>query len=191
MFRILKLLVRLVCKALFFVKVIGLENLPKEGAVIVAANHTSFWDAPVLVTALPRYTRVMAKKELFDHKLLKPILKLGGAFPVNRGTNDIGAIKTALQTLKNGDVFTIFPTGTRIPAGEASEAKSGVALIAHRSGAPVIPVFIENGYHLFRQVKIHFGKPIMVQTENGKKPSSEELKAFADTIMEKIDSLGA
>lgn len=190
MLSFLKFLVHIFCKVVFFVKLIGTENLPKEGAVILAVNHTSLWDPPVLISSVPRHMRVMAKKELFDHKMLKPILKLADAFPVARGSNDIGAIKTALQTLKNGDVFTIFPSGRRVLANESSEAKAGVALIAARSGAPVIPVAMRGGYRLFRPVKIYFGQPVTIQSANGKKPTGDELKAFADDIMEKIEALG-
>lgn len=190
MFPLINFLVGIFCKAVFFVKCIGLENLPKEGAVILAANHTSLWDAPVLIPCIPRKLRAMAKKELFEHKLLKPILVSAGAFPVNREGNDIGAIKTALKTLKNGEVFLIFPSGKRVASGEATDAKSGVALISSRSGAPVIPVAIRGGYRPFHQVKIYFGTPMTLKTQDGGKATSAELKLFADEIMEQIDSLG-
>lgn len=190
MFPLLKFLVRIFCKAIFFVKLVNLENLPKEGPAILAVNHTSLWDPPVLISTVPRYMRTMAKKELFDHKLLAPILRMAGAFPVSRGTNDISAVKTALKTLKDGEVFTIFPSGKRVMGDEASDAKAGVALIAARSGAPVIPVAMRGGYRLFRKVTITFGEPMHLEATDGKKPGSEELKAFADKIMERIESLG-
>ena len=186
MLSFLKFLVHIFCQVVFFVKLIGKENLPSEGPVILAVNHTSLWDPPVLIASVPRHMRVMAKKELFDHKMLSPILKIADAFPVSRGSNDIGAIKTALQTLKEGDMFTIFPSGKRVLANESSEAKAGVALIAARSGAPVIPVAMRGGY----KVKIYFGQPVTMKPANGKKPTGDELKAFADEIMEKIESLG-
>ena len=190
MLSFLKFLVHIFCQVVFFVKLIGKENLPSEGPVILAVNHTSLWDPPVLIASVPRHMRVMAKKELFDHKMLSPILKIADAFPVSRGSNDIGAIKTALQTLKEGDMFTIFPSGKRVLANESSEAKAGVALIAARSGAPVIPVALRGGYKPFHQVKIYFGQPVTMKPVNGKKPTGDELKAFADEIMEKIESLG-
>lgn len=191
MFPFIKFMVGIFCRAVFFTKVENSENLPKEGAVILAVNHTSLWDAPVLVTAIPRYMRVMAKKELFSHKLLKPILLSAGAFPVARGTNDIGAIKTALQTLKNGEVFTIFPSGTRVMQNESAEAKQGVSLISARSGAPVIPVAIRGGYRLFHPVRIYLGEPMYISCENGQKPTAEEKQAFAEKVMQQIDALGA
>ena len=191
MFPLLKSLVRIFCKAIFFVKVENIENIPKEGAVILAANHISLWDAPVLVSSIPRYMRAMAKKELFENRILAAILKLSGAFPVSRGTGDITAIKTALKTLKDGHIFTIFPSGRRVKKDEEAGAKAGVALIAARSGAPVIPIALCGGYRLFHRVTIKVGEPMYIKPADGKKPSGEELKSFADAVMEKIELLGA
>ncbi len=190
MYPIIKFIVNTVCKLLFFVRIKGKENIPKEGALILAANHTSFWDAPIILMATNRPMRTMGKAELFENKLLAPFLRMGGAFPVRRGANDITAIKTALRTLKDGGIFAIFPTGTRVKEGDGADAKAGVALIASKSGAPVIPVAIRGGYRLFHRVTIHIGKPLYVKNENGTKPSGEELKIYADMILQKINSLG-
>lgn len=190
MYKLLKFLVKIFCKIIFFVRVEGEENIPKEGAAILAVNHVSFWDPPVLISALKRPMRTMAKSELFKHKLLVPFLKMAGAFPINRGTNDITAIKTALRTLKDGGIFTIYPEGTRVKAGEASDAKAGVALIASKSGAPVIPIAMRGGYKLFKRVTIYVGKPMYITDENGVKPSADELKIYADAVLNKINSLG-
>lgn len=191
MYPVIKFIVKIFCKIVFFVRIEGKENIPKEGAAILAANHTSLWDPPVLIAALSRPMRTMAKSELFEHKMLAPFLRMAGAFPVKRGTADIAAIKTALKTLKDGGIFAIFPTGTRVKEGEGADAKAGVALIASKSGAPVIPVAIRGGFRAFRRVTIHIGKPLYVKNENGTKPSSDELKIYADMILSKIDSLGA
>ena len=191
MYSVLKFIVKIFCKIVFFVTVVGEENIPKEGAAILAANHTSLWDAPVLLPSIKRPMRTMGKAELFDNKLLGFFLRMAGAFPVKRGTNDITAIKTAIKTLKNGEIFTIFPTGTRSKNNENAEAKAGVALIASKSGAPVIPVVIRGGYKLFHKVTIYVGKPLYVKNENNTKPSGDELKIYADAILTKINSLGA
>ena len=191
MYHILKFIMKLFCKLVFFVRITGEENIPEEGAAILAVNHISFWDPVVLLPATRRPMRTMAKAELFENKLLAYILRLNGAFPVRRGTNDITAIKTALKTLKDGGIFTIFPTGTRIKGNDNAEAKAGVALIASKSGAPVIPVAIRGGYKLFHRVTIHVGKPLYVKNENNTKPSGDELQIYADIILAKINSLGA
>ena len=190
MYSVLKFIVNIVCKAIFFVNVKGSENIPKSGAAILAVNHTSLWDAPVISCVTSRKMRTMAKAELFRNKLFGALLRTCGAFPVNRGTNDITAIKTALRTLKDGGIFTIFPTGTRVKDESSAEAKSGVALIASKSGAPVIPVTIRGGYKLFKKVTIYVGKPMYVRNENGIKPSGDELKIYADKILSEINSQG-
>ncbi len=191
MFLLLKGFLRFVSKLLFFVKVEGYESVPEEGAIIFAANHTSFWDPVVLVSCTKRRMRTMAKKELFENKFLKPFLKIAGAFPVARGTNDITAIKTALSALKNGEVFTIFPSGTRIKGDDAQSAKAGVALISSRAKTPVIPIAICGGFKPFRRVTLRFGKPMELIPADGKKATSEELQNFADSIMAEIHRLGA
>ncbi len=190
MLSFIKFVVGIFTKLVFFVKPVDIKNIPDEGAVILAANHTSLWDPIVLVPLVKRKMRVMAKKELFDIKLLAPILRVANAFPVNRGTTDVGAIKNALKTLKDGEIFTIFPSGTRVEGDEAAEAKSGVALIASRAKAPVIPVAIRGGFKLFRRVTVYFGEPILPEVSEGKKMTGDELKAFADEIMKKIEELG-
>lgn len=191
MYPIIKAIVKIFCKIFFFVKVVGEENIPKNGAAILAANHTSLWDAPVILTATSRPMRTMGKAELFENKILAYFLRIAGAFPVHRGTGDITAIKTALKTLKDGEIFTIFPTGTRVKEGNDASAKAGVALIASKSGAPVIPVAIRGGYKPFRRVTIYIGKPLYIKNENNTKPSGDELKIYADAILNKINSLGA
>lgn len=191
MFLLLKGFLRFVSKLLFFVKVEGYENVPEDGAIIFAANHTSFWDPVVLVSCTKRRMRTMAKKELFDNWFLKPFLKIAGAFPVARGTNDITAIKTALGSLKNGEVFMIFPAGTRMKTDDAQSAKAGVALISSRSKTPVIPIAICGGFKPFHRVTIVFGKPMELIPADGKKATSEELQTFADDIMAEIHRLGA
>ncbi len=190
LYPVIKGFVRCVCKLVFLTKFVHAERIPEEGAVILAANHTSLWDAPVLVSGVKRSMRTMAKKELFENKLLASLLSMAGAFPVDRQKSDIGAIKTALKTLKDGEVFTIFPSGTRVKSEDDAAAKAGVALIASRSGAPVIPVAIRGGYKPFHRVTVTFGEPICIDTAEGKKPSGEELQAFADEIMKQIESLG-
>ncbi len=191
MYSLLKFIVKIFCKIVFFVTVEGEENIPEKGAAILAANHTSLWDAPIILTATRRRMRTMGKAELFENKLLAFFLRKAGAFPVKRGTNDIAAIKTAIKTLKDGEIFTIFPAGTRVKDGENADAKAGVALIASKTGAPVIPVAIRGGYKLFHKVTIYVGKPLYVKNENNTKPSGDELKIYADAILTKINSLGA
>ena len=124
-----------ICRLLHPVTVQGLENLPRHGALLVA-NHASNWDPLVLATALPMdyRLRVMGKEELFRNPILAWVIRVGGAFPVNRGGADIQAVKTAIQSLKQGWNLLIFPEGTRVKDPGHAEVKGGAAMMAIRSG---------------------------------------------------------
>ena len=121
---------------------IGAENLPREGAVILAANHQSNWDPPLLATFLSRPVCYMAKQELFEIPVFGSIIRACHSFPVRRGAADRGAIKTALQILKLQECLGVFPEGTRSKDGRVHKAEAGVALLAAMSKAPVVPAAI-------------------------------------------------
>ena len=118
----------------------GEERVPEEGPVIVAANHRRFFDPVFVSMAVPRRVRWMAKKELFAFPF-NMLFDFAGAFPVDRRGGGRAALRTALHFLAEGRALGIFPEGTRRKEGRTLEAKSGAALLAARSGAPVLPVF--------------------------------------------------
>ena len=169
-------------------KVYGKENIP-EGAAVVAGNHTSNFDAPLAVLSMPLKgdVKIIGKIELFRNKLFGWFLKKMGAFPVDRGNNDIAAIKTALNTLKTGQKLLIFPEGTRVKGEEDVGAKQGAALFAMRTGAPVLPMYLTSGKKLFRRTKVIFGKPYYIE---GSYKDQENMQRAADEMMEKIFALG-
>lgn len=165
--------------------VIGREKVPDGGCVLVA-NHTQ-WADPVLVgTALGnQYPLVaMAKKELFQIKLLGPLISALGAFPVDRGTADIGAIKTSLKAVKEGKKLLIFPEGgTKHKAG--NEAKVGAAMIAARTGAPIVPIYISENKKFRSKVYVVFGDAYIPE----KTKSKDGYRAIADDMMRRIYAL--
>lgn len=165
--------------------VIGREKVPDGGCVLVA-NHTQ-WADPVLVgTALGnQYPLVaMAKKELFQIKLLGPLISALGAFPVDRGTADIGAIKTSLKAVKEGKKLLIFPEGgTKHKAGD--EAKVGAAMIATRTGAPIVPIYISENKKFRSKVYVVFGDAYIPE----KTKSKDGYRAIADDMMRRIYAL--
>ena len=118
----------------------GDEKVPEKGPLIVAANHSRFFDPVFVSMAVPRRVRWMAKKELFAFPFAGFFYFLG-TFPVDRKGGGRAALRTAVQLLAEGRVLGIFPEGTRRKEGASPEAKSGTAVIAARSGAPVLPVF--------------------------------------------------
>ena len=170
----------LLFRLLFHWRVSGLENVPQGGAII-APNHQSIWDIPLVALALAgRRTYFMAKSELFRNPIFARIIRTLLAFPVRRGAPDRAAIRYAIEILKQGELLTIFPEGTRSKTGELKEAEAGLSLIAARAQVPIVPVGIKGTRQMFGRekflptVEIHFGEPINVQTAesaDGEKPA--------------------
>lgn len=164
------------CTSLYYVfsqivhpfKVEGKENMPLSGKAILCANHQSLQDPLALATYIKRKMHFMAKKELFNVKLLGKILSALGAFPVARGQNDLTAIRTAFKLLAEDKAMGIFPEGTRFTDGEMHEAKNGVAMIALRTGAEVIPAYIIGNYKPFRKMRLVIGKRVDLGDLGGK-----------------------
>lgn len=184
-YNIIKALFWLIYTCIFPTKVSGTENIPREGAVILAANHLSNWD-PVLVGVFaPRYLVYMAKQELFRVPILKNILHSVHSVPVRRGAADRSAIKAALNTLKDQGCICLFPEGTRSKDGRLHKGEHGVALLAAKSKAAVVPVAIEGTFNIrpFRRLHITYGKPIYFEAERADK---EHLQEFTDKLMQKI-----
>lgn len=160
-YRFAKWLVRLYANLAFRLTVTGLEHLPRSGAVIVASNHVTGWDPPLLGIVLPRPIHYMAKEELFRNKLFGAVLRALGAFPVRRCASDISAVKQSLKLLREGKVFGIFVEGTRSQSGELLEAKGGAAMFAVKTRAPVVPCHITAGPKGGRRrIDIRLGPPI-------------------------------
>lgn len=176
---------------LFFLRIEaeGRENVITDGGVIYAVNHKSWLDPIMIAVTSPRRLTFMAKKELFKNKLFALILKKFGAFPVNRGTGDLGAVKTALTILKNEQVMMIFPEGTRVKKGESIEAKPGVAMFATHAKTPIIPIKISGNYGFMCKIKVIYGKPISLDEYYGTKLSTDKLKELSQNIMNTIYAL--
>jgi 1-acyl-sn-glycerol-3-phosphate acyltransferase len=176
----------------------GASNVPLEGGVIIAPNHLSLLDPPLIGCACPRELRFIAKAELFRYGLFTRLIRRLGAFPVERGTADVGAIKTALQFLKDGRAVIIFIEGTRGTGESLLPPTPGVTLLARQSGAPVVPTAIvgserawPKGAKLPRraQVKVAFGEPVRYQELFGGRADREARDAFSELIMERIEAL--
>lgn len=183
----LKGILPLFFRVVYRTEVHGQENVPKEGAAIIAANHISLWDPPFLGSFCPRRVSFMAKKELFENPIFSSLITRLGAFPVNRGAADRTAIKTALGVLAEGKCLGLFPEGTRSKTGKLGEAEAGIGLIAYKANVPIVPVAITgtNGKGLFPKFTIRFGKPIPAGD-----PKDKKLMATLPTqIMSEIQKL--
>ena len=127
---------------MFHARAYGVENVPREGALIVACNHLSYLDPARARASAPRRISFMAKKELFEIPVLGPVIRAVGAYPVDRQGSAKAAIKRSLAVLQDGGAVGIFPEGTRNLDGRGRSPRPGVALLAALSGAPVLPVCV-------------------------------------------------
>ena len=122
--------------------VVGKENAPAEGPLIVASNHLNNADPPAVALAFSRLPTFMAKREMLSWPILGPAFRAFGAFPVRRGGADLSAIRTATEIVNEGNMIIMFPEGARSRTGGLTKGHPGTALIALRTGAPVIPVAV-------------------------------------------------
>lgn len=162
LYQIAHILVSVFAKFFFRLKVIDVSNVPKEGGVIVAANHNSYFDIPLLGCALNRPADNIAKSELFQIRVIAALFRALGGFPVRRGRADRKAIEEAVRRLKAGRLLSYYPEGTRSKDGRLQKGKSGIGWVVAGSGARVVPAYIKGTHptRIFRQVTIRFGRPI-------------------------------
>ncbi len=162
LYHLVVFLVRIAFAVWYNIRVEGRENIPKKGAYIFASNHRSYAD-PVLVVICGRGRfSFMAKSELFENKAFGWLIRALGAFPVERGKGDTEAIGRAISRVQEGQHLLIFPEGTRSKDGRVGRGKTGVALIAAKAGADVIPVGLnfEGKLHFRSKIVVRYGKPI-------------------------------
>lgn len=187
-YNLTKFVVGAVARVLWRVRVYGAQNVPLHGPLIVACNHVSFVDPPVLGVSCPRTIHYMAKRQLFDIPVLGPTIRALGAYPVDRDGSATGAIKRSIEVLREGEAVGIFPEGGRNIAGNA-QARQGVALLAALSDAPVLPAAVvgSNRAKQLGTMKVIFGKPLRL--DPGRKATRDDLAKFTDAVMGEIYTL--
>lgn len=189
-YKVARALVNTFLKIAFRIKVEGAENIPSEGALVVCSNHQSLCDPPMLAMCMPFELNFMAKEELFKNRLFGGLISALGAFPVKRGTGDIGALKIAIKVLGEGRRLVIFPEGARSPEGYMRKGKAGAALIAVKARANILPVGVCGKYKLFSRIVVRIGKPIVLEEYFGTKVGAETLQDITDNkIMKTISEL--
>ncbi|MPM14428.1 hypothetical protein SDC9_60790 [bioreactor metagenome] len=171
-------------------RVIGKENIP-EGGVLVCANHFKLTDPLYIVFAMGLKNRmqIMAKAELMRVPVLGWLLGKAGIFGIERGKADVGAIKHALKVLKSNEKLLMFPEGTRAKDDDGGAAKTGAVMLALRTGASIVPVYIPRKRKWFVPTPVIIGKPYTPEVA-GRRASPEEYHAIADDLMQRIRALG-
>jgi len=189
-YRVIRLLFRALLSILFRWRVEGRENVPATGGVILASNHISWWDPPVVGCSVSRPVRFMAKAELFRIPVLGPAIRNLGAFPIRRGKPDRQALRIAVNCIEAGEVLGMFPEGTRIKGDELGRAQDGIGFIALRTNAPIVPVAIVADYRLRSEVRVIFGESFRAQdVVDPDLDRKEAMKVVGGRIMDCIKDL--
>ena len=187
-FDVSKAMVRALALTVWRARVFGAENVPMSGPLIVACNHVSYLDPPLMGSLLPRRISYMAKKELFEMPVLGPMIRALGAYPVDRHGSATAAIRRSLSVLEAGGAVGIFPEGTRNRDGTVVP-QTGVALLASLAKAPVVPAFVKGTDRALRlgRIDVAFGPPLSLAAD--RKATREDLAKFTSTVMSAIERL--
>jgi len=179
----------------------GVENIPVEGGVLLASNHASFLDPPVVGASYrARPIHFMARNTLWNSRFGTWWMTKVGCIPVSRGTGDMRALKTTIRMLKEGKVVSMFPEGTRTEDGELQVAKGGIGFIIEKSGCVVVPAYIDGTYKAHPKgskgvkpckVTITYGKPITPEDFQALGSGRKAYDAHAALIMKRIAELKA
>jgi 1-acyl-sn-glycerol-3-phosphate acyltransferase len=174
----------------------GSENVPRIGPVVLAANHRSDFDPPLLGGVIPREVHFFAKEELFRSAPLRRLISYLNAFPVRRGQVDRKALRVCLDVLKNGRALLMFPEGTRAPSDGFLRAKLGIGWVISLSGAPVLPVYVHGSTERWPRwrgrpgIRVVFGPTIPASDLRAENLSGKELyQHVADAVLEHIRAL--
>jgi 1-acyl-sn-glycerol-3-phosphate acyltransferase len=183
-----KFVVGTMARVFWRARVFGAANVPASGRLIIACNHISYFDPPILGALCPRRISYMAKKELFEIPVLGTVIRALGAYSVDRRGSATGAIKRSLHVLESGGTVGIFPEGRRSRGGP-SAPQTGVALLASLAGSPVVPACVHGTDRALRlgRVDVAFGAPLALPA--GRKATRDDLAKFATETMKAIEAL--
>ena len=192
-------LVRNIYDMWFRGEVVGMENFPTTGPFLIASNHASALDPPLVGCQIARQMRFFSRKSLWDNRLIAWFLDKVETIPVERDSGDVGAIKRVLQALKENRVVVLFPEGTRSLDGHLHKPKAGIGLMACKTGVPVIPCRVYGSFEAFGKgsviprfgtpVTIVFGRPLLAGDYDDPAAGKARYETAAQRIMDRIASL--
>ena len=183
---IIKFIFKIFAIRLYRPKIVGKENLPKDGGALLCPNHVGNLDAAVIVAMFKRKVNVLAKEELFKNGFLCWIADLFGIYPVKRGKADMQAIKISLTLLKRNELLLMFPEGTRNGMAKGIKPKNGAVLIAATAGKPIIPIGIQGSFKPFTKVIVNIGKPIDYSKLKEEVKDKEQASELTKDLMKEI-----
>ena len=189
-YRILKPFLGLLFRLYYHPQIIGKENIPKDGAVLIVGNHKHLYDQCLAILATKRPIHYLAKKEYFDGKMAW-FFKMAGCIPVDRSKKDSKATRLALDILKQGFVLGLFPEGTRNRTNEfLLPFKFGAVSMAKKTNAKIVPFGLTGDYRFrSKNLMIRFGEPIQV-TADLEKENERLMQAVKDLMLENLKNSG-
>lgn len=188
LYNIVKCILNVLFRLVFRIEVYGKDNISRDGKLVLCSNHRHIFDPIIISMVFPRQIFWMAKKEIFNNRILSYFLIKLGAFPVDRKESDLSAIKNSLRVLKKEGVLGIFPEGTRVKDINIENVKPGVALISVKSQSKVLPVYIEGSFKLFSKIRVYFGSPMDFSSSYNKKLTTEDYHSLSKDILYSIYS---
>lgn len=196
LYAVLRIQILAILRLVFRFRVFGRDNVPRQGPALLAANHVSLLDPPVVGAGAPRPLHYMAKAELFGVPLLGRLIRSLNSYPVEREGADAGALRQALGLLKAGQALLVFPEGTRGTEGRLAPARAGAGMLAALSNAPVVPVYIQGTGRVLPRganrprraaISVWYGPPLRFARTRGR----ERYQEISDEIMAAIGRLKA
>ena len=180
-------------------RVSGREHVPSKGGAVIAANHCSYLDPPVMAgSSNRRIVHFMARDTLFSNPVARWFFPRVGVMPIDRTRGDLGALRKAIAALKEGKVIGLFPEGTRSPDGQMREAKGGIGFLIAKGDVPVVPLYISGTFAAFPKgadklrpgrLVARFGPPISPEEIRAAMPAKNDYEAVGALVMRRIREL--
>lgn len=191
-------LAKLLARLFFRMRVVHPERMVESGPLILAVNHSSFFDPPLAGICSRRAVYYLARKNLLDWPFFGPLFPDMNVIPVERDGNDMSALREVIKKIKDGNGVVLFPEGTRSKDGNIQPARAGIGLVIAKTGAPVLPMRIFGAYEAFpkgakrlhfSQITVVLGEPLYFSQEEIASATRETYQRLSDRVMTAIAAL--
>jgi 1-acyl-sn-glycerol-3-phosphate acyltransferase len=191
-------LAKLLARMIFSMRIIHPERMVESGPLLIAVNHSSFFDPPLAGICSRRGVFYLARKTLLKWPFFGPLFPAMNVIPVERDGNDMSALREVIKKVKDGNAVLLFPEGTRSLDGNLQPARAGIGLVIAKTGAPVLPMRIFGAYEAFpknarrfqlSQITMVIGEPIHFTEEEISNTSRETYQLLSNRVMDAIGAL--